>query len=89
MLNRSCKLVVFVEAYTDPIGCSSTNCSHGLRCTCFRPSEMRRLERGFSALGGLMMLYTGVTVPGIGLALGLVAFASQKVKQLRRRAALA
>ena len=32
-----------------PTGCSSRNCSHGLRCTCLRPSEMRRLELSTSS----------------------------------------
>jgi TRAP transporter 4TM/12TM fusion protein len=46
-------------------------------------SETRVTERVLCALGGIAMLYSGFTVPMIGLGLGLVAFIFQKQRQLK------
>ncbi|MFC1815631.1 TRAP transporter permease [Thermodesulfobacteriota bacterium] len=45
-------------------------------------TETRAIERLLCVLGGMAMLYSGITVPSIGFALGLVVFASQMSRRL-------
>ncbi len=47
-----------------PTGCSSWNCSHGLRCTCLRPSEMRRLELSTSSTSTSTSWLVATILPG-------------------------
>ena len=70
-MNRPNSVMLRISPSTsEPIGCSSTNCSHGLRCTCFRPSEMRRLEASTSSTMHLHFLAGGDDLAGMHVLLG-------------------